>query len=258
MRQATSSPPGSGPTERPRSASRWLDGLLAALFPGRCLACDGETPGGPFCEPCTTELREAAGPACPRCAMPVGPGALVVGGCSECRGRSLGFDAAMALGPYQGPLRAACLTLKRTSGAWLAPWLADLVLGAHAGASLTTGEPLVVPIPLHWRRAGRRGYNQSDALARRVAARLGLVRAAALRRVVPTPPLARLGRQRRAELMRSAFRVRAARLVRDRPVLLIDDILTTGATCGAAARALKQAGAARVTVVVVARAEGLA
>ena len=235
----------------------WLEGLAGLLFPAECLACEASTSGRPFCAACAAELRDAAGTACPRCAMPVGPSARIVEGCSECRGRSLGFDAAVALGPYQGPIREACLRMKHERGAWLAPWLADLVVEAHGPRLRAEAGAVVVPVPLHWRRDWGRGYNQAEALARRIAQRLGRPLARALKRIVATPPLAHLGRQRRAELMRGAFRARPAHNLQARSVLLVDDILTTGATCGAAARALKDAGARRVTAVVVARAEGL-
>jgi ComF family protein len=116
----------------------------------------------------------------------------------------------------------------------------------------------VVPVPLHWWRSWERGYNQSDELARRLAKRLALRRVCALRRIVATDPLAQMGRAERARVMRDAFRVRPAlnSALAGRTIVLVDDILTTGATSGAAARTLKKAGAARVVVVVIGRAEG--
>jgi ComF family protein len=191
--------------------------------------------------------------------MPLGPWADQSGGCSECRGRSLGFESAIALGPYKGALRDLCLSLKQERNAWLAPWLADVLVEARAEAfGSLPADAWVVPIPLHWRRRWQRGYNQADALARGLARRLSLRTLPALRRVRATPPLARAGRSERASLMRDAFqtRHRASAALEGRTVLLVDDILTTGATCGAAARALKRAGARRVIAVVVGRAEG--
>jgi ComF family protein len=188
--------------------------------------------------------------------MPVGPWADRRGGCSECRGRSLGFDAAIALGPYQGPIRDLCLRLKREANAWLAPWLAELLVEARPEVGREDGDPRVVPVPLHWRRQWERGYNQADELARGLSRRLGLRKVHALRRVVATPVLARAGRTERARVMRQAFAPRRPSSIAGRTVLLVDDILTTGATCGAAARALKRAGAKRVVAVVIARAEG--
>jgi ComF family protein len=236
-----------------------FDGLL---FPATCPVCHAETGGPAFCDDCQAELLGARGLVCPRCAMPVGPHPDLLGGCSECRGRSLGFDRAIALGPYQGPIRHLCLALKHEPNAWIARWLAELVvescsesisaeLAAEPGPA-----PWVVPVPLHWWRRMRRGYNQAEALAESVARPLGLKSRRLLRRVSSTPTLARVGRSERAKLMREAFQVSRPAGLAGRTVLLVDDILTTGATCGAAARALKRAGASRVVAVVVARAEG--
>jgi ComF family protein len=141
--------------------------------------------------------------------------------------------------------------------AWLAPALIDLLVTARRDLlAQESSDAWVVPIPLHWRRAWTRGYNQADDLAASLASQIGFPRRRVLRRVVPTRPLASLGRTERAEIMRRAFQVRMRSGLEGRTVLLVDDIMTSGATCGAAARALKQAGAARVVAVVIGRAEG--
>jgi ComF family protein len=245
--------------KRSRLRHWWRTGVEAAgtlALPWECPVCggDGEGDAAPFCLDCRAELLDAASPACPRCATPVGPWAVRVEGCGECHGRRLGFDAAVALGPYQGPIRALCLRLKHEPSAWVAPWLARLL--AEARPTLRN-EPnaLVVAVPLHWRRKWTRGYNQSEALARGLATRLGLQTASVLRRVKPTPLSAGLNRVERAQSLRDAFRVRGSSSRLDgRTILLVDDVLTTGATCASAARALKHAGASRVVAVVVARA----
>lgn len=240
-------------------AGRAVDGLL---FPPFCPVCDAETGGPAFCDDCRAELLGARGLACPRCAMPVGPHADLLGGCSECRGRSLGFDRAIALGPYQGPIRHLCLALKHEPNAWIARWLAELVVEGCSEAiskelAAEPGPPAwIAPIPLHWRRRMVRGYNQAEALAEAAARPLALKSRRLLRRISWTPALARIGRSERTKIMQEAFRVARPAGLAGRTVLLVDDILTTGATCGAAARALKRAGASRVVVVVVARAEG--
>lgn len=188
--------------------------------------------------------------------MPIGPWEQDQAGCSECRGKSLGFDGAVALGPYQGPIRHLCLQLKRDRNAWLAPWLAELLIESRGEILRRYEGARVVPVPLHWQRRWVRGYNQSEALGRRLARRLGARFVRPLRRVVSTPVLAELNRAERAKAMRGVFRVRNSGTIEGRTVLLVDDILTTGATCGSAARALKQAGAARVVAVVIGRAGG--
>ena len=246
-----------GSARRLRHCWAWAGRAVDSLaFPPYCPACDADTGGPAFCPPCRLELLEASGPTCPRCAMPVGPHADLSGGCSECRGRPLGFDRAIALGPYQGPIRHLCLGLKHERNAWMARWVAELVvegcledLRGEVGAG-----DWVVPVPLHWRRRLARGYNQAEALARGLARPLSLKVRPLLRRVEATPTLALAGRLERSKLMKQAFRARKDPGLEGRTVLLVDDILTTGATSGAAARALKKAGASRVVVVVVGRA----
>jgi ComF family protein len=235
-------------------------GAMADLVaPVACPICGAETARSPLCPDCRAELLDAAGPACPRCALLAGPWTNLTKGCSECRGRPLGFDAAIALGPYNGPIRDLCLRLKHHRDAWLARWLAEVLADARAAAFRAEVErdplALIVAVPLHWRRRLERGYNQADALADALARRLALRKARPIRRIKETAILAGAGRTERAARLRGAFWSRPRRHLEGRTVLLVDDILTTGATCGSAARALKKAGAARVVAVVIGRAE---
>jgi ComF family protein len=230
----------------------------ALVFPWSCAVCGVEGQSGAFCPVCREDLMEVAAKAaasvCPRCALPGGPYADFHRGCAACRGRTLGFDAAMALGPYEGTLRDLCLRLKHERNAWLAPCLSELWAEARGE---TIGElasdAWIVPVPLHWRRHWRRGYNQAEALARGLARRLHRPVRRPLRRVVATDKLAGLSRTERTRSLRGAFRARRNSGLDGRTIILVDDVLTTGATCGAAARALKQAGARRVVVAVIAR-----
>lgn len=242
----------------------WLIALSSALdelvFPWSCAICGMEGLGGPFCYSCRrrvlNEARQAMGVACPRCALSAGPFADLRGGCAACRDRSLGFDAALALGRYEGDIQDLCLRLKHERNAWLAPWLSDLFVEARRDAlDNLPSDAWIVPVPLHWWRQCRRGYNQAEALAHGLARRLNLPVHRLLRRVAATQQLARKGRTARAKLMRGVFKSRAGRELIGRTIILVDDVLTTGATCGDAARALKEAGAAWVVVVVIARTE---
>lgn len=253
---------GEGGFTGPDLGRRLGEAVGGLAYPGDCLVCLG--PAGdrrsPLCPDCRSELLGASGPACPRCALPVGPFSGGLPGCGDCSGRALGFDRAVALGPYQGPIRHLCLRLKRREWAWIAPGMVDLLVEARGEAIRGLGASAVVPVPLHWRRRWRRRYDQAEALAVALADRLGLPVARPLRRVRATEALWRLGRAERRRLLRGAFRVDPRRLeglgLPPRPVLLlVDDILTTGATCGAAARALKAAGVGPVAAVVIGRAE---
>ena len=228
-------------------------GVGSMLFASPCSICGADD--GPFCASCREEILDS-GPQCPRCALAAGPWADLRRGCSACRGRALGFDAAISLGSYQGPIREVCLRMKSFQNAWIARWSVELLLEARGDQARDAEADLIVAVPLHWRRRLRRGYNQADALAWALAVRLEIPRTNPLVRVAATPKLAFHGRTERAELMKHAFRARRNAGVEGKSVMLVDDILTTGATCGAAARALKKAGARHVTAVVLARAEG--
>jgi ComF family protein len=114
---------------------------------------------------------------------------------------------------------------------------------------------LIVPMPLHWRKRLERGFNQSELLARFVAKRTGIPFAKSLRRRKPTDPQAGLTRAQRRTNVAGAFEVKRRQEVQGRHVLLIDDVLTTGATASACSAVLKRAGAKRVTVLTLARAD---
>jgi len=230
------------------------------LFPWTCLLCgtEGGALHGPLCASCRAGLIDAAAvvgtSVCPRCALPVGPHAELRRGCAECRGRSLGFDAALALGPYAESIRDLCLRLKNERNAWLAPWLGNLLADARQSElTLLPRDTWIVPVPLHWWRRLQRGYNQAEALARGLSRSLDLRVHQPLRRIKATDRLAHKTASDRMDAMRQAFRVRPDPGLNGQTILLVDDILTTGATCGAAARALKQAGAKRVIIAVLAR-----
>ncbi|MFO0889182.1 MAG: ComF family protein [Isosphaeraceae bacterium] len=234
------------------------DALEELIFPWSCEVCGAEGDGwkGPLCPECRERLLTAAREArsCPRCALPVGPHADLRGGCSHCRRYPLPFHQAFCLGPYEGPIHDLCLRLKRERHAWLAPWLGSLLAEARrAELGELPRDAWVVPIPLHWRRRLRRGYNQAASLANGLAHRLDLQVHHPLRRIKATDHLAHHGAAERKEAMRGAFAARRDPALKGRTVLLVDDILTTGATSGAAARALKQAGARRIVLAVLAR-----
>ena len=176
----------------------WLHDLSTALgalvFPWSCARCGMEGATGPWCETCRelviAETVAATKSVCPRCALQVGPYADLHGGCASCRGRSLGFDTSIAMGPYEGELRELCLRLKHEENAWLAVPLAEFLVEArHDAFRSLPGDTLVVPVPLYWWRYWRRGYNQAEALADGVAKRLKLPMCRSLERVVGTRKL---------------------------------------------------------------------
>ena len=173
------------------------------------------------------------------------------GRCALCRSGLRGFDAAYSFGAYEGVLRKLIHLYKYGKIRTLARPLSGLLAQA-----LPRDEAFdaTVPVPLYWRRRLQRGFNQAELLARGLASRTGIPVVMALRRVRATPTQAGLSNSARRQNVAQAFRSRSAsRNVQGKRILLIDDVMTTGATAASCALALKQAGARRVALLTVAR-----
>ncbi|MBY0527199.1 MAG: hypothetical protein K2R98_27635 [Gemmataceae bacterium] len=230
-------------------------GLIALLYPGVCGACSG--PLAPeqryFCAPCRSAITADHHDTCPRCSSNIGPFAALENGCPRCRDSVYHFERCIRLGPYDGLLRELILRLKHANGEALAEVLGRL-WAEHAAPRLQElGADVVIPVPLHWRRRWSRGYNQSEVLADGLAAHLRLpLRPRWLRRHRFTTSQTEQTPAQRRENVRGVFVARPRASLRDRTVLLVDDVLTTGTTASEAARALRGAGAAHVVVAVLA------
>jgi len=173
------------------------------------------------------------------------------GRCALCRGGLRGFDAAYCYGAYEGVLRELIHLFKYARVKTLAQPLADLLSLALPREQRFDA---VTPVPLHWRRQWARGFNQSDLLAQAIARRCCIPVTRALRRARATLTQAGLSNTARRQNVVAAFRCRpVARTLSGKRVLLIDDVMTTGSTAAACARALKSAGAAKVALLTVAR-----
>jgi predicted amidophosphoribosyltransferase len=234
-------------------------GALDLLWPRSCYACDASLGGTRerwLCVPCVEALPlfGEEEDLCAVCARPLGPYAAA-GSCPDCRRLRPRFEAVRAAGAYRGPLRRLLTGFKyalRPSCAW--------PLGEIAAERLRGWGPLrdgavVVSFPTTAASRRRRGFDPPALLAREIAGRLGLPRATgALRRTGTPPPQASLARSARLEAPRGTVSVRRPGGVEGRTVLLVDDVLTTGASANEAAKALLAAGAERVLVGVVARA----
>jgi ComF family protein len=234
------------------------EGAVGLVYPGLCQTCG--RPLSPiddsFCDPCSRLLFTDLVPACPACAATVGQHGVVAGRCPRCRDEGFAFAAALRLGEYDGLLRQVVLRLKDRRGEGLAELLAQRWAARAASAFRSLGADVVVPVPLHFWRRMWRGYNQSAALAGALSRALGLpCQAGWLRRVRHTPRQTAQSASGRKENVRGAFAVRRGAPLAGRAILLVDDVMTTGATAGEAARMLRAAGAARAVVAVLARAE---
>lgn len=230
--------------------------ILDLLLPPHCLSCGTlQVTYGGLCAPCWKDLHFLAGPCCAQCGIPfpydLGPEAK----CAGCIASPPAFDAARAVLRYDQHSGALVSRFKYGdaihTAAEFARWM------ARAGAPLLEEGELIVPAPLHWRRLFSRRYNQAALLARALSKiAMQPVALDLLRRVRHTAPQAELPRARRLDNVRNAFAVPQGKenRIAGRAVLLVDDVMTTGATMHACARALKKAGAARVLVLALARA----
>ena len=229
-------------------------GLLDLIFPPLCIAC-GEPLGAGrgFCAACWGGITFLDGPACACCGLPFAfdPGADTR--CGACLSQPPAFDRARALFAYDEKSKGPILALKHADRLDLVPVFAQWL--ARSGHRLLAEADLIVPVPLHRLRLWQRRYNQAAELARQLASQSGKALAAdMLVRIRATESQGAMASAKaRRRNAKGAFRVCDGARVTGRNVLLVDDVLTTGATAAACAQALKQAGAARVEVLALAR-----
>jgi ComF family protein len=221
--------------------------LLDLLFPPRCVGCQEE---GPFlCSTCLSQATPLTPPFCVLCGEPTSALSVL---CRNCRETPLCIDGIRSAFYYQGVIREAIHKLKYQYLKAVAPPLARLLADYLSRTPLPAD--VLVPVPLHPRRLRERGYNQAALLAKELGRLTGLpVAEGALRRARSTQAQARApGREQRRSNVAGAFICRPE-AVEEKRVLLVDDVCTTGFTLEACAVALKDAGAATVWGLTVAR-----
>jgi ComF family protein len=229
--------------------------VLDAALPPLCPACKKPVADdGGLCPDCWSQLSFITPPYCERLGIPFaydpGPGVLSM----QAIANPPAYERARAAVRYDDIARTLVHALKYGDRLDLAPTLGRWMV--QAGGALLADADALVPVPLHWRRLWARRFNQSAALAEVIAAQVKLpVAHAALTRIKSTRQQVGLTASERADNVQGAFRVRpeARADVKDRRLVLVDDVLTSGATIDACARVLLRAGAAAVDVVVFAR-----
>jgi ComF family protein len=241
-------------------ARPWLLAALDLVFPAVCPLCEstlGEGRRDPLCGACWNGLPRIDPPWCDRCGLPLGafepPIVAEPRLCQRCANDPPAFAYARAAGPYDGLMREAIHALKFRGKRTVAAALADLV-HERLGAVFPADVSALVPVPLTADREYERGFNQALLISERLGRLLDVrVEPRWLRRVRATRPQTELSSAERRANVRRAFAASPA--VAGHHVVLVDDVVTTGATAAECARALLGAGAQRVGVVAVARAE---
>lgn len=233
----------------------WFAAACDLVFPPMCMLC-----GAPhqtarpahFCEACRGRLCRDQRTRCERCCSTLPEHSS----CLRCASApTVPFAAAACLGSYERELRDAILRSKHAAEIPLAAALGEQLYD-HAGDLMGIWRvDRVVAMPMHWTRRLIRGVNGPQIVAERIARRLGVGEVSLLVRGRNTPPQASLPPSTRQANVRGAFRVRRPKKVLGARILLVDDVMTTGATCREAATTLLKAGAAAVFVAVLARAD---
>jgi len=258
MGDVTAELPSIAPVQRLKRVADATRAILRAALdlalPRLCAACRAPVEGQGLCPTCWSKLSFISRPYCERLGIPFvydpGPGILSM----EAIADPPAYNRARAAVRFDGISRALVHALKYGDRLDLAPMMGRWL--GHAGHELLAEADALIPVPLHWRRNWARRFNQSAMLAAAVSATSGVpVATGALKRVKATVQQVGLSRSERAANVQGAFRVPPERkaAVVGRRLILIDDVLTSGATAEGCARALLRAGAANVDVLVFAR-----
>lgn len=238
-----------------------LNRLARVIYPARCLHCgdmveptDGLSAG--LCPSCWREVAFIGGLTCDACGVPLPGQSDRAELCDDCLSTTRPWSHGRAPLLYEGKGRHLVMALKHGDRLDIAPVAATWM--ARMAGDLIQPDTLIVPVPLHWRRRIARRYNQAALLALGVAKRLNRPCCPDLiQRHRATPSTRGQGRAARLTQMQGAFRIhpKRAHLLRGRPVLLVDDVMTTGTTLAAVAETCKDGGATQLSVLLLARAQ---
>lgn len=231
---------------------------LDLLFSGECFACramlSDNHEGQPLCDDCLAEIPPVDWPVCRLCAAEVPPYPGDVPSCFRCESHKFRFDATYSLGHYDGLLRELILRMKTDRHEQLAQIFTNLICERYGYELRSLNFDAVVPVPMTLVNRLKQKTNPQGALAAGVSRELGVpLFRRLLQRNMSLSPQRGLSAAGRFRNVHSGYRLRKGYKIDSPHVLLVDDVMTTGATCSEIARILKRNGVARVTVLVVAR-----
>jgi ComF family protein len=233
--------------------------VLNLLYPAVCCGCGRPATRLEFCSRCRVDIRTPRSPLCLVCGAPFGTAGGTDHRCARCLTRTFGFGCARACALYdaadavQHPLKSVLQRYKYNRDVGLAGPLGQLL--SERCPVVIAAYDVIMPVPLHVSRLRWRGFNQAQLLAKPLARQAGVpIDVLSMERVRPTRPQVELTEAERLRNVAHAFRVTRPERVRQRRILLLDDVYTTGATVDECSRELRRAGAGSVDVLVLARA----
>jgi ComF family protein len=235
----------------------WLEPALGFLYPEVCQICEANRATaevGYVCGACAAKVAVIAPPYCAQCGRPF-PGEITGEFvCSQCREAKLHFVQARSAVVFEGVVQTIIHRYKYNRAMWFEPFLANLLVTVAQPALAGGRWDYLVPAPLHRLKLREREFNQAERLAARLGRACGIpLNTKLIERVENTPSQTRMTREERAANVRRAFAVRPGATLAGARVVVVDDVMTTGATVNACARVLRQAGAAEVGVWTLAR-----
>ena len=232
---------------------RIISDVLDLIYPPRCMGCSVMGPGiqNGFCPGCENELVGISSTVvCRQCAMPVGEGAS----CPHCQGRGVfPITEIAAMGPFRDPVKRLIHQMKYQHRWPVAETLADRMLNQPRIRELLDQTDVLVAMPLHWVRQIGRGFNQADAVAKRISQKTGILLARPITRVRNTAAQTSVkSRAARKLNVRNAFALKTSDKIAGKRVTLVDDVLTTASTIKAAARVMREADPLCINALVIA------
>ncbi len=232
------------------------DNLLGLVFPSRCLICErpiDSSRRSPLCVEHAREIILAEPPVCSKCGRKMFGESVESLVCEECRSKAVFYDAGYSAYIYAAPLRELIHLFKYGRRRYLQSFLGGLMLDYLREHADTSQYDAIVPVPLHWWRYWRRGFNQAADLAKPLSKQLRIpILKRNLRRIRYTRPQVGLSPDERKSNIRNAFKVNRPAKIAGKNLLLIDDVITSGATLNECARVLKGAGASGITILTLA------
>lgn len=235
----------------------WLKSLLADLagliYPNVCQFCEKEiatAKEGYVCKRCRSDIKYIEPPFCERCGKPYDGSITVKFICSDCKSSKIYFDRARSAVGYDGIVKKALHLYKYRSALWIEPMLAQILTTTMQKDLDSSKWDSIIPVPLHFVKFNERGFNQSERLSKSISKVTAIpVNKNVLKRIKYTETQTALDKTKRSENVKNAFLVKDnSGWMNGKKIILVDDVMTTGATVNECARMLRRAGVAKIDV----------